>query len=65
MTAAAAAGAAYRSTRFPSWLLALAFGGASAGTYFYVLRQLHASDVNSQLEAEAARQEAAERGGGK
>jgi hypothetical protein len=61
MTAAQAGHALARtSTRFPNWALALAFGSVSAGTYWYVVSKVGGNDLNSALEAEAARQEAAE-----
>lgn len=45
----------------PNWALALGIFSLSSATYYYVIRQVGAVDVNMQLEAEAARQEAAER----
>jgi hypothetical protein len=59
--AVAAAQRAHRATRLPNWLWALGFGSISAGTYWYVVSKVGANDLNSQLEAEAARQDAAER----
>jgi hypothetical protein len=49
----------HRTTRFPNWLWALGFGSISAGTYYYVVSRVGANDLNQQLAAEAARQDAA------
>ncbi len=46
--------------RVPNWLLAAGLFAFSAGTYFYVMQRV-GPNLNDQLEAEAARQEAAER----
>lgn len=47
-------------TGVPSWALGLGIFGCVAGTYYYVLQKVGAADLNYQLEAEAARQDAAE-----
>lgn len=44
-----------------NWLLAAGIFAFSSATYFYVLRQV-GPNLNQQLEAESARQEAAEAG---
>lgn len=54
---------ARRATRIPSWLLGAAFFSFSALTYTHVMRHV-GTNVNAQLEEEAARQEAAERRAG-
>jgi hypothetical protein len=51
--------AAHRATRVPNWVWALGFGSISAGTYYYVVSKVSANDLSQQLEAEAARQDAA------
>ncbi len=50
-----------KATRYPNWVLATGIFAFSAATYFYVMRQV-GPNLNQQLEEEAARQEAAERG---
>jgi hypothetical protein len=47
-------------SRVPNWMLAAGLFGFSAFTYFYVMQRV-GPNLNDQLEAEAARQEAAER----
>jgi hypothetical protein len=47
-------------SRVPNWLVAAGLFAFSAGTYFYVMQRV-GPNLNDQLEAEAARQEAAER----
>jgi hypothetical protein len=49
-------------TRVPNWMLATGIFAFSAATYFWVLQRV-GPNLNDQLEAEAARQEAAERRG--
>lgn len=49
-----------RRARVPNWILAAGLFCFSAGTYFYVMQRV-GPNLNDQLEAEAARQEAAER----
>lgn len=54
------AATAHRATRIPNWAWALGFGSISAFTYYYVVSKVGSNDLNSQLEAESARQAAAE-----
>lgn len=49
-----------RRARVPNWMLAAGLLAFSAGTYFYVMQRV-GPNLNDQLEAEASRQEAAER----
>jgi dihydrodipicolinate synthase/N-acetylneuraminate lyase len=51
--------AARTSTRFPSWVLAVGLFAVSAGTYASVMSRV-GPNLNSELEQEAARQDAAE-----
>jgi hypothetical protein len=51
---------ARRATRLPNWLLATGFFSISAFTYYYILQRV-GTNVNDELEAEASRQDAAER----
>ena len=60
MNPSVAAATAHRATRIPNWAWALGFGSISVGTYWYVVQKVGTNDLNSQLEAEAARQDAAE-----
>jgi hypothetical protein len=48
------------ATRIPNWALATFIAGCSAGTYYYVLQKV-GPNLDQELAAEAARQEAAER----
>ena len=53
-------GVAGRASGIPSWLLASLLVGGAGATYAYVLKSI-GPNLNDQLEAEAARQEALER----
>lgn len=53
-------GLSHPRSRVPNWLLASGLFAFSAVTYFYVMGRV-GPDLNDQLEAEAARQDAAER----
>jgi hypothetical protein len=48
------------ATGIPNWALALSILSLAGGTYYYVLQKVGASDLNAQLEQEAARQDKAE-----
>lgn len=50
----------HQATRIPSWALATGLVLFAGATYAYVLKQI-GPNLNEQLEAEAARQEAIER----
>lgn len=52
--------AAHQATRIPSSVLACGLVAFAAGTYAYVLQKI-GPNLEDQLEAEAARQEALER----
>jgi hypothetical protein len=49
-----------QASRLPNWAIALGIGSVAAGTYGYVLKKV-GPNLNQELEAEAARQEEAEK----
>lgn len=50
-----------RKPILPNWAFGTFFGLVAVGTYWYCLQKIGSNTLNEQIEAEAARQEAAER----